>query len=76
MSEFKMQELDLDTIAKISGGGEKPKEWITYHVQAGDTLRGIAQRYMCTVKDLKSWNDLTSDTVDPWMILNIYTINY
>jgi len=31
---------------------------------------------MCTVKDLKSWNDLTSDTVDPWMTLKIYTINY
>ena len=71
-----IRELRPEEMEAAAGGDEKPKEWITYHVQPGDTLRGIAQRYMCTVKELKNWNDLQSDTVDPWMTLKIYTINY
>lgn len=76
MSEFKPQELNLDTLEKVSGGDEKPKEWVTYHVVDGDTLWGISQRYMCTVKELKKWNNLKDNTIGPWMTLKIYTINY
>lgn len=70
------RELNLDEMAAVSGGDEKPKEWITYCVVDGDTLRGIAQRYMCTIKELMEWNRLTNNVLIPGMALNIYTINY
>ncbi|WP_188208244.1 S-layer homology domain-containing protein [Alkalibacillus aidingensis] len=35
----------------------------TYVVQSGDTLSGIAQRFNLSVNQLKSYNDLTSDTI-------------
>ena len=35
-----------------------------YHVvKAGDTLASIAKKYHVTVKDIKSWNNLKSDTI-------------
>ncbi len=36
---------------------------ITYVVRRGDTLSGIAERYRCSVGDLKSWNGLKSSTI-------------
>lgn len=75
-----MKELRMDEMEQISGGAElgdeKPKKWVTYHVVEGDKIRNIAARYMCTVNELKSWNNLTSDTLHAGMSLNIYTINY
>ena len=75
-----MKELRMDEMEQISGGAdlgdEKPKKWVIYHVVEGDKIRKIAARYMCTVNELKSWNNLTSDTLYAGMSLNIYTINY
>lgn len=34
-----------------------------YCVQSGDTLTRISQRYRVSVNDLKSWNNLRSDTI-------------
>ncbi|MBK8901225.1 MAG: LysM peptidoglycan-binding domain-containing protein [Anaerolineaceae bacterium] len=42
-----------------------------YTVVAGDTLFGIAQRYMTTVNDIMVVNGLTSHTIVPGQVLNI-----
>jgi LysM repeat protein len=35
----------------------------TYKVKKGDTLQTIADDFEVTIKDLKKWNDLDSDTI-------------
>ena len=41
------------------GGGQ----WVYYKVKSGDNLGKIARKYHCTVKQLKSWNNLRSDRI-------------
>jgi len=38
-------------------------KWVYYKVKSGDTLGHIARKYHCTVKQLKSWNNLRSDRI-------------
>lgn len=42
---------------------EKQAEYITYKVKKGDTLFGIAHEHGCSVDDLKSWNNLSSNAL-------------
>ena len=35
--------------------------WVYYTVKSGDTLGKIARKYHTTVKQLKSWNNMSSD---------------
>ena len=77
------QELSLDQMEQVNGGaGEivsrdvKEKRWIKYHVVDGDTLWSIKKRYNCTVTDIKKWNNLKSEVIGPWMVLDLYTDNY
>jgi len=70
------KELNLNEMEQIAGGDEKPKEWVRYTVVDGDILRNIAARYMVTVKEIKEWNNLHSDTLVPGMVLLMYSINY
>lgn len=37
----------------------------TYTVNKGDTLYSIAELHKITVKELKTWNDIKSDTIHP-----------
>ena len=37
--------------------------WIYYKVRSGDNLGKIAKKYHCSVKQLKSWNNLHSDMI-------------
>ncbi|HNC97563.1 MAG TPA: LysM peptidoglycan-binding domain-containing protein [Myxococcota bacterium] len=43
----------------------------TYTVRKGDTLGAIADRYNCTVEQLKAWNKLSSSTIYPGQKLKI-----
>ena len=38
-------------------------QWVYYKVKSGDNLGKIARKYHCTVKQLKSWNNLRSDRI-------------
>lgn len=42
-----------------------------HHVRKGESLWSIAHRYHVSVKDLKRWNDLDSDTLRPGDVLDI-----
>ncbi len=51
----------VPTTRSAAGAGTT---WIQYKVKSGDTLGGIARRYHCTVKQLKTWNHLKSDRIN------------
>jgi LysM repeat protein len=41
-------------------------------VSAGETLADIAGKYQVGMDDLKAWNELTSETLTPGQVLNVY----
>jgi membrane-bound lytic murein transglycosylase D len=45
---------------------------VHYRVRRGDTLEGIADRYDCTVEDLRRWNHLRGNQAPRGMSLRIY----
>ncbi len=57
-------------IKKIKDGGDG--ERISYKVKSGDTLGKIAQRYRCTVNQIKRWNNLKSTNIRVGQRLTIY----
>ena len=42
-----------------------------YKIKEGDTLGGIAAKFRVTVKQIKSWNGLTSDFIRTGKTLKI-----
>lgn len=48
---------------------------ITYVVRRGDSLGAIAERYDCTVSELRSWNGLSGSTIYPGQKLKIRVSN-
>jgi LysM repeat protein len=40
-------------------------------VEAGESLYGVARRYGITVNNLRSWNDMTTDVIQPCSLLKI-----
>lgn len=57
--------------APTSTGTSSSSKTITYVVRRGDTLGSIADRYDCTVAELKSWNGLSGSTIYPGQKLKI-----
>ena len=57
-------------------GNSKPVErsttQTTHVVKSGETLGKIAQKYKCTVTDLKKWNNLKSNTITVGQKLKVY----
>jgi 3D (Asp-Asp-Asp) domain-containing protein len=51
------------------------KKLQTHIVKKGETLSGIASKYKITLKELKSWNKLSRDTIFPGQQLKLTTIN-
>lgn len=72
--------------AEADTAGEKPEEttpteqnttgftsggWITHHVEQGQTLFSIAQKYDAKVEDLISWNGLSSNNLSVGQSLKV-----
>lgn len=55
--------LSLAAAAAISGAFTIPVQAEDVKVKDGDTLWGISQTYKVSIEDIKSWNDLSSDTI-------------
>ena len=57
-------------------GNAKPVERSTtqtiHVVKSGETLGKIAQKYKCSVTDLKKWNNLKSNTIKVGQKLKVY----
>ena len=55
-------EIDLAKVTSITGAYRV--NGVTYYtIKNGDSLSGIAKKFHCTVKQLKQWNGLKSDTI-------------
>jgi membrane-bound lytic murein transglycosylase D len=50
------------------------KECILYTVQPGDFLHRIAIAYNCSLEDIKAWNGLTSNDLNPGQQLKLYFV--
>ena len=48
---------------KINSNGNEPLECIVYTVKKGDTLYSIAKKYNTTVNEIKSYNNLSSNSL-------------
>ncbi len=61
-NQKKWRIIALSTIA-TSFFALQTAEAATYTVQKGDTLSKIAQNHQVTIQDIKTWNNLTKDTI-------------
>lgn len=52
-------------------GESKSGKTVSYTVKRGDTLGTIAERYDCSVSELKSWNSIKGTTIYPGQKLKI-----
>lgn len=59
------------TAAAPTKSAETPAKAVSYTVKRGDTLGAIAERYDCSVTELKSWNALKGSTIYPGQKLKI-----
>lgn len=59
-------------LASLPEEPEKPIHNLTYRVQRGDVLGKIAQQYGVSVSQLKSWNNLYSNTIRIGQVIHIY----
>ncbi|MCK1991025.1 LysM peptidoglycan-binding domain-containing protein [Peribacillus muralis] len=55
--------LSLAAAAAISGAFTIPVQAEDVKVKDGDTLWGISQSYKVSIEDIKSWNDMSSDSI-------------
>lgn len=55
---------EIDLLQKTSVNGAYTVNGVTYYqIKEGDTLGGIAAKFRVSVKQLKAWNDLSSDMI-------------
>ncbi|NOX46296.1 MAG: LysM peptidoglycan-binding domain-containing protein [Chlorobi bacterium] len=55
---------------------KKAKERNIHYVRSGESLGLIAQKYRCSVRNLKSWNNLRSNRIYPGQKLVVYAPGY
>ena len=55
---------------------KKAKERNIHYVRSGESLGLIAQKYRCSVRSLKSWNNLKSSRIYPGQKLVVYAPGY
>lgn len=54
---------------------EQPKKFIVYKIKKGDSLYSIAAAFGTSVEELKSWNNLQTNTIRTGQELKIYSEN-
>lgn len=55
---------EIELLQKTSVNGAYSVNGVTYYkIKNGDTLSGIASKFRCSVKQLKTWNGLKSDAI-------------
>jgi D-alanyl-D-alanine carboxypeptidase len=62
----------LTKVAKVAPAASQPSTGKVHQVKRGDTLFKIANRYGCGIADLKAWNQIRGNRIDPGMKLAIY----
>jgi len=63
---------EIDLAQKTSLNGGYSVNGVTYYkIKNGDTLGGIAQKFHCTVKQIKTWNGLKTDNIRAGSTLKI-----
>jgi membrane-bound lytic murein transglycosylase D len=65
------QELSLYGTAGPKASSSEPAAPQNYKVKAGDSLYSIARAHSISVVDLKKWNGLSSDTIQPGQLLKV-----
>lgn len=67
-----------ETIVVSNTVQEKPhfvQKKISYKVRRGDGLAEIADKYNCSVKEIKKWNNIRSNKIFAGQTLKIYTLS-
>jgi membrane-bound lytic murein transglycosylase D len=64
----------LDYLARNTPGSTYGRVRQVYQVRSGDVLGAIALKYNVGVTDIKSWNNLSSNTIRIGQKLNIYVL--
>ncbi|HYH57489.1 MAG TPA: LysM peptidoglycan-binding domain-containing protein, partial [Anseongella sp.] len=60
-----------EAVAVSDAGPDEVQEPVVYRVKPGDNLTAIANRFRCSVQDLKAWNDLRGTYLVPGQKLRI-----
>ncbi|RLD59173.1 MAG: lytic transglycosylase [Bacteroidetes bacterium] len=55
---------------------EKAKQRNIHYVRSGENLGSIAQKYRCSVRNLRSWNNLRGNTIYPGQKLVVFAPGY
>lgn len=73
-SASKVGKEHVEYLSRNTPGSTYGRNQVTYKVRSGDVLGVIAQRYGVRVSDLKSWNNLHSNTIRIGQNLNIWLL--
>lgn len=73
-SASKVGKKEIDYLARNTPGSTYGRNQVRYKVRSGDVLGVIAQRYGVRVSDIKSWNNLHSNTIRIGQTLNIWLL--
>lgn len=65
---------ELQALAKNTLGSTYGRELVAYRVKSGDVLGRIAERYGVRLGDIKTWNNLSSNTIRIGQRLNIWIL--
>lgn len=66
--------INSKSVASVTSTSKKANpEVFTHKVRSGENLSTIAQHYNCSLRDLKKWNNKSSDKLTPGEKLKVYT---
>lgn len=72
-SASKVGKKEMEVLAKnTEDGSTYGRDRIVYRVKSGDVIGGIAIRYHVRTNDIKSWNNLSNNTIRVGQRLNIW----